>query len=81
MFYLSKLLGSPVRDVADKSAGTLHDLVISSRQPYPQVAALAIKRRAKTLYAAWDAVASFEESGTILRIPGAELAERELRPG
>ena len=47
MFYLSKLLGSPVRDVENKSAGTLHDLVVTSRQAYPRVTALAVRRRGK----------------------------------
>ena len=28
VFYLSKLLGSPVKDVENKSAGALHDLVV-----------------------------------------------------
>jgi magnesium transporter len=81
VFYLSKLLGSPVRDVADKAAGALHDLVVSSRQPYPQVTALAVRRRGKMVYAAWDAVTSFEESGTLLHIPRADMGERELRAG
>jgi CBS domain-containing protein/sporulation protein YlmC with PRC-barrel domain len=80
MFFLSKLLGSPVRDSADKSAGTLHDLVVSSRAAYPMVTALAVRRRGKVVYAPWDAVTSFEESGTMLHLPGAELGERELRP-
>jgi len=79
MFYLSKLLGSPVRDSADKSAGTLHDLVVSSRAAYPMVTALAVKRRGKVVYASWDAVTSFEESGTMLRLEGADLGQRELR--
>ena len=70
MFYLSKLLGSPVRDVADKAAGTLHDLVVSSATAYPLVTALAVKRRGRVLYATWDQVTSFEESGTMLRDPG-----------
>ena len=47
MFYLSKLLGSPVRDVENKSAGTLHDLVVTSRQAYPRVTALAVRRRGR----------------------------------
>ena len=78
MFYLSKLLGSPVKDVENKSAGTLHDLVVSTRQAYPRVTAVGVRRRGKTLYAPWDAVSSFEESGLLLRIPAAELAERGL---
>lgn len=80
MFYLSKLLGSPVKDVANKSAGTLHDLVVSTRQAYPRVTAVGVRRRGRTLYAPWDAVSSFEESGLLLRIPAAELGERELQP-
>ncbi len=78
MFYLSKLLGSSVKDVENKSAGTLHDLVVSTRQAYPRVTAVGVRRRGKVLYAPWDAVSSFEESGLLLRVPAGELAEREL---
>jgi magnesium transporter len=81
VFFLSKLLGSPVRDAADKPAGTLHDLIVSPAPAYPIVTALAVKRRGRVLYATWDQVTSFEESGTLLRVPAAELGERELRPG
>ena len=48
MFYLSKLLGSPVRDVENKPAGTLHDLVVTTRQAYPVVTAVGVKRRGKS---------------------------------
>jgi CBS domain-containing protein len=81
VFYLSKLLGSPVKDVENKSAGTLHDLVVSTRQAYPVLTAVSVKRRGKIVYAAWDAVTSFEESETLLNVPASELAERELAPG
>ncbi len=81
MFYLSKLLGSPVKDVENKAAGTLHDLVVSTSQAYPRVTAVGVRRRGRTLYGPWDTVSSFEESGLMLRIPAAELAERELEPG
>ena len=81
MFYLSKLLGSPVRDVENKPAGTLHDLVVSTRKAYPIVTAVGVRRRGKTHYAPWDAVTSFEESGLLLHVAAAELAERELEPG
>jgi magnesium transporter len=80
VFYLSKLLGSPVKDVENKSAGTLHDLVVSIKQAYPRVSAVGVRRRGKVLYAPWDAVSSFEESGLLLRVPAAALAERELEP-
>lgn len=81
MFYLSKLLGSPVKDVENKPAGALHDLVVSTSQAYPRVTAVGVRRRGKTLFAPWDAVSSFEESGLLLRIAAAGLAERELEPG
>ena len=80
MFFLSKLLGSPVRDAADKPAGSLNDLIVSSGQAYPRVTALAVKRRGRIVYAAWDQVTSFEESGTILRVPATDMGERELLP-
>jgi magnesium transporter len=78
VFYLSKLLGSPVKDVENKPAGTLHDLVVTTRQAYPVVTAVGVKRRGRVLYAPWDAVTSFEESGTLLHIAASELIEREL---
>jgi CBS domain-containing protein len=80
VFYLSKLLGSPVKDVENKPAGTLHDLVVNTTQAYPRVTAVGVRRRGRTLYTTWDAVSSFEESGLLLRIPAAELVERPLEP-
>jgi hypothetical protein len=81
MFYLSKLLGSPVRDVEDKAAGTLHDLVVTAKQAYPRVTALAVRRRGRIVFAPWNAVTSFEESGSLLRIPASAMSEREREPG
>jgi magnesium transporter len=81
VFYLSKLLGSPVKDVGNKACGTLDDLVVNTSQAYPRVTAVGVRRRGKTLFAPWDVVSSFEESGLLLRISSAELAERELQPG
>ena len=80
MFYLSKMLGSPVRDVQDKTAGTLYDLVVSTRPAYPRVTALAVRRRGRILYAPWSAVTSFEESGALLHISASELSARERTP-
>jgi CBS domain-containing protein len=78
VFYLSRLLGGPVRDAANKPAGAVHDLVVSSGQSYPRVTAVAVRRRGKVVHVPWADVSSFEESGTILRIPAAEMGEREL---
>jgi CBS domain-containing protein len=78
MFFLSKLLGSPVRDVEDKPAGTLQDLVVTSRPNYPRVTALLLKRRGRTVALPWDRVTSFEESGTIVGLQAAKLEERPL---
>ncbi|HSL95764.1 MAG TPA: CBS domain-containing protein [Thermoleophilia bacterium] len=78
MFFLSKLLGSPVRDRDTKSAGTLEDLVVTSRPNYPRVTALLVKRRGRLVVADWSAVESFEETMTMLKVRGAELDEREL---
>ena len=80
MFFLSKLLGSPVRDADDKSAGSIHDLVVSTRSPYPRVTALALKRRGRVVHAPWTAVTGFEESGSLLNVRAADLAERPLAP-
>ena len=73
MFYLSKLLGHVVRDAEGKSAGTLQDVVVSTRQKYPRVTTLILKRGNRRLAAPWDTVASLEESGVLLRVAAATL--------
>jgi magnesium transporter len=78
VFFLSKLLGSPVRDRDTKPAGTLEDLVVTSRPNYPRVTALLVKRRGRLVVADWSAVESFEETMTMLKVRRAELGEREL---
>jgi len=78
MFFLSKLLGSPVRDRDGKPVGALQDLVVTTRPNYPRVTALLVKRRGRLVAAEWAAVESFEETATMLKVPGAELDEREL---
>jgi CBS domain-containing protein len=78
VFFLSKLLGSPVRDRDAKPAGTLQDLVVTTRPNYPRVTALLVKRRGRLVVAEWSAVESFEETMTMLKVRGAELDEREL---
>ncbi len=78
MFFLSKLLGSPVRDRDAKPAGTLQDLVVTSRPNYPRVTALLVKRRGRLVVAEWSAVESFEETMTMLKVSGSDLDEREL---
>jgi len=80
VFFFSKLLGQTVRDVQGKSAGTLQDLVVTLRQRYPNVSAMIVKRGRKRYVAPWSAVASLEESGSLLRIPAGRLSTRELQP-
>ncbi len=80
MFFLSKLLGSRVKDVEDKTVGRLYDIVVTTRPVYPRVTALTVRRRGKLVLASWDVVSSFEESGTLLRVAGNTLTERELEP-
>jgi magnesium transporter len=81
MFYLSKLLGHTVRDAEGRPAGTLQDVAASTRQKYPRVTTLVLKRGNRRVAAPWDAVASLEESGVLLRVAGATLAEFEAQPG
>ena len=78
MFFLSKLLGQPLRDAAGKPAGTLLDLVVSPKQTYPRVTALAVKRHGRRVIVAWADVASFEESGSLLSTGAPELTDRPL---
>jgi CBS domain-containing protein/sporulation protein YlmC with PRC-barrel domain len=75
MFYLSKLLGHSVRDAEGKLAGTLQDVVVNTRQKYPRVTTLVIKRGNRRLAAPWDTVVSLEESGVLLRVNAGTLTE------
>jgi len=81
VFFLSRLLGQPVRDAGNLTVGTLSDLVVSSQATYPRVTALLVKRRNRRLLVPWAAVASLEESGCLLREPGSTLGDRSLEPG
>ena len=78
MFYLSKLIGQTVRDVEGRPAGTLQDVVVSLKLKYPRVTALVIKRGNRRLAAPWSSVSSLEETGSMLSVATATLAEREL---
>jgi magnesium transporter len=81
VFFLSKLLGQTVRDAQNHTVGTLADLVVVAEGVYPRVIALLIKRRTQRLLAAWNVVASLEESGTLLRVARTELSDRPLASG
>ena len=81
MFFLSRLLGQPVRDAGNLTVGTLADLAVTSQVTYPRVTAVLVRRRNRRLLVAWEAVASLEESGCLLRLPGSELEEHDLEPG
>lgn len=77
MFFLSRLLGQPVRDAQNQPTATLQDLVVLRSAPYPRVTALVLKRRGRRLLADWREVASIEESGCILAVAAADLHDRE----
>jgi CBS domain-containing protein len=77
MFFVSRLLGQPVRDAQNKPVGTLADFVVLRGQTYPRVTALALKRRNRRVLVPWPQVASIEESGCILAVASAEIAVRE----
>jgi magnesium transporter len=79
MFFFSRLAGQTVRDVSGRSAGRLQDLVATLQTPYPVVSALVLKRGRRQLVVPWSAVSSFEESGTLLRVPAREFEDRPLK--
>lgn len=81
MFFLSRLLGQPVRDAGNVNIGPLSDLVVSSPGTYPLVTALLVRRRNRRLVVPWVKVASLEESGCLLRVPASALKERPLQAG
>jgi CBS domain-containing protein len=82
VFFVSKLLGQPVRDAQNKSVGSLADFVVTCRQTYPRVTAVALKRRSRRAVVPWAQVASIEESGCILAVLSQDLgAGAEAEPG
>ena len=79
MFYLSKLLGHSVRDAEGKLAGTLQDVVVNTRQKYPRVTTLVLKRGNHRLAAPWDTVVSLEESGALLNVSAGTLTDHSAQ--
>jgi magnesium transporter len=77
MFFFSRLVGQTVRGADGRSAGRLQDLIARVQTPYPVVTALVLKRGRRQVGVPWTAVASFEESGTLLRAPARELEGHE----
>ncbi|HMK91994.1 MAG TPA: PRC-barrel domain-containing protein, partial [Thermoleophilia bacterium] len=75
MFFLSRLLGQTVRDVDGKAVGPLQDIVVTLRQKYPRVTTLVVRRGNRRLGVPWGDVASFEESGVLLRVANAGLSD------
>ena len=51
---------------------------MSTRQKYPRVTALVLKRGNRRLAAGWDTVASLEESGVLLRVAASASRARPL---
>ena len=74
MFFFSKLARTDsARRLRPHAPGACRTGRRQSAQPYPVVTALVVKRGTPSAVVAWSAVSSFEESGSLLRVPAREL--------
>lgn len=71
-YYLSELLGCPVRREGEsKPFGRLHDLGAGSQSPYPLVVVLAVKsRKSGITHVPWSAVLEFTPQEIVVRPNG-----------
>ena len=81
MFFLSKLLGQQVKDSRSQSVGVLDDIVVTIKRKYPSATKLVVKKGRQKMLLPWQLVRSFEESQTMLRLPGSELKAVEPDEG
>lgn len=75
MAYLSELLGREVRDVKGVLYGKLDDVLIapeSSRDPYPRIVALAVKRGGTSSLLPWAGTEDLAGNKIILQKPAAK---------
>ncbi|MGZ3588592.1 MAG: magnesium transporter MgtE N-terminal domain-containing protein [Candidatus Limnocylindrales bacterium] len=74
-FYLSQVVGRPVRDPQGEPIGKVADLIVAIGDRYPPVTGLVVATDRRRIFLPWSDVASFDLSGATLNTDRIDIAK------
>ncbi len=79
-FYLSQVVGRPVRDPQGESIGKVADLIVAIGDRYPPVTGLVVLTDRRRIFLPWSDVASFDINGATLNTDRIDITKFRQRP-
>jgi magnesium transporter len=79
-FYLSQVVGRPVRDPQGESIGKVADLIVAIGDRYPPVTGLVVVTDRRRIFLPWSDVASFDINGATLNTDRIDITKFRQRP-
>ncbi|MFI5261022.1 MAG: magnesium transporter MgtE N-terminal domain-containing protein [Candidatus Limnocylindrales bacterium] len=79
-FYLSQVVGRPVRDPQGESIGKVADLIVAIGDRYPPVTGLVVTTDRRRIFLPWSDVASFDVQGATLNTDRIDITKFRQRP-
>jgi len=79
-FYLSQVVGRPVRDPQREAIGKVADLIVAIGDRYPPVTGLVVRTDGRRIFLPWSDVASFDLGGATLNTDRIDITKFRQRP-
>ncbi|HTS15175.1 MAG TPA: CBS domain-containing protein [Candidatus Sulfotelmatobacter sp.] len=79
-FYLSQVVGRPVRDPQGESIGKVADLIVAIGDRYPPVTGLVVATDRRRIFLPWSDVAAFDVGGATLNTDRIDITKFRQRP-
>ena len=79
-FYLSQVVGRPVRDPQGEAIGKVADLIVAIGDRYPPVTGLVVRTDGRRIFLPWSDVASFDLAGAKLNTDRIDITKFRQRP-
>ncbi len=79
-FYLSQVVGRPVRDPQGEPIGKVADLIVAIGDRYPPVTGLVVSTDRRRIFLPWSDVASFDVQGATLNTDRIDITKFRQRP-
>jgi len=79
-FYLSQVVGRPVRDPQGEAIGKVADLIVAIGDRYPPVTGLVVITDRRRIFLPWSDVASFDLDGATLNTDRIDITKFRQRP-
>ena len=79
-FYLSQVVGRPVRDPQGEAIGKVADLIVAIGDRYPPVTGLVVRTDGRRIFLPWSDVASFDLAGATLNTDRIDITKFRQRP-